>query len=394
MGEKKYGLTVKIAVLTLAAMLYTTSMTTPALGEIARAFPNVSPTVVKQISTIPSLMMIIFSLVPGQLERFISKKAVIYLALILSFMGILPAFFGGMTLILVSRILFGAGHGMLFPYAASMIAYLFEGEERNALMGYKTSVGAVSGIVFQMLGGILAMYSWRYAFLGFLLIIPSCLMIMFMLPEPEKKSNTAEKLVSKGKVSINTYIIAVLNMLLNVLTFSFMTNVSIVMVSGKIGNAAQAGFVLTLFTVGSFIASMMYGRIISKIFRKFTIVLAVGLYGLSFLLLVSVNTYSMFCVAGIIYGLGFGTFNPEIVIKVIKSSSAPAAISTGILFALQGLGQFSSPFALTAITKILRISGIKAAWNVSAVCVLGAAIILCLVLAFRKSEKPPFTEAK
>ncbi|WP_406541281.1 hypothetical protein [Clostridium ljungdahlii] len=74
MSEKKYGLTVKVAVLTLAAMLYTTSMTTPALGEIAKAFPNVSATEVKQISTIPSLMMIIFSLVPGQLERFMSKR--------------------------------------------------------------------------------------------------------------------------------------------------------------------------------------------------------------------------------------------------------------------------------------------------------------------------------
>lgn len=394
MSKKKYGLTVKIAVLTLAAMLYTTSMTTPALGEIAKAFPNVSATEVKQISTIPSLMMIIFSLVPGQLERFMSKKAVIYLSFILMFIGILPAFFGGMTLILFTRVLFGAGHGMLFPYAASMIAYLFEGEERDALMGYKTSVGAVSGIIFQVVGGILAVYSWRYAFLGFLLIIPSYLMVMFMLPEPEKKSTQAETSVSKEKVTINTYIIAVLNMILNIMTFSFMTNVSIVMVSGKIGNAAQAGFVLTLFTVGSFIASMMYGRIITKIFKKFTIVLGVGFLGLSFLLLVNVNTYSLFCVAGVIYGLGFGTFNPEIVLKVIKSSSAPAAISTGILFALQGFGQFLSPFALTSVTRMFGITGPKAAWHIAAVGVLGIAIILCVVLVFTKTEERSFVEKR
>ena len=67
MSEKKYGVGVQIAALSVALLMYTTSMTTPALAEIAKAFPTAAPETVKLLSTIPSLMMVIFALVAGKL---------------------------------------------------------------------------------------------------------------------------------------------------------------------------------------------------------------------------------------------------------------------------------------------------------------------------------------
>ena len=53
MSEKKYGVGVQIAALSVALLMYTTSMTTPALAEIAKAFPTAAPETVKLLSTIP-----------------------------------------------------------------------------------------------------------------------------------------------------------------------------------------------------------------------------------------------------------------------------------------------------------------------------------------------------
>lgn len=101
--------------------------------------------------------------------------------------GIIPAFFGDMTFILICRAIFGIGYGMVFPLASSLIADLFEGQERDSLMGLKSAVGAVAGVVFQMVGAYLTIISWRHTFFSFLLIIPIFLMIVCKLPEPEKR---------------------------------------------------------------------------------------------------------------------------------------------------------------------------------------------------------------
>ena len=37
---KKYGALIQVATLSVALLMYTTSMTTPALAEIAKAFPE------------------------------------------------------------------------------------------------------------------------------------------------------------------------------------------------------------------------------------------------------------------------------------------------------------------------------------------------------------------
>ncbi|MBV7272592.1 MFS transporter [Clostridium sp. PL3] len=386
MVEKKYGFVEKAAVLSIALLMYTTSMTTPALGEIARAFPSVSPELIKQIAALPSLMMVIFSLVAGQLERFMSKKKILYIAMILQFVGgILPMFSNNMTFILIMRGVFGAGYGLLFPLPTPILADMFQGDEFKSLMGYKSAIGALAGVVFQMLGGVLAAISWRYAFLGFLLIIPIGLFIAFKVPDIESKK-VSKGGTSSGKLTSKTYILSFLNALLNILQFTFMTNVAMVMAEGKIGNATEAGVVLTAFTGGAFFAGLVYGKIFN-IFKRFTIVIAVALVGVSFLILLSVNTYPMYVMVGIIFGLGFGTYNPDFGIKLVASADkAASARAFSIYVALMGLGQFVSPILLAFITNIFGLKGPKAAWFIAAPCILGAAAVMFLVIVFTKSK--------
>lgn len=388
MSQTQYGIITKASVLSVALLLYTTSMTTPGIALIAKAFPDVSADVVKQIAALPSLMGILGSLLTGQLVRFMNKKTILYIAMTLQFFGgILPAFYGDMTFILTCRSVFGIGYGMIFPISASLIADLFEGRERDGLMGYKGAVGAAAGVVFQMLGGYLALISWRYVFLGFLLVIPIFLFILLKLPEPEKKpapvASTGE---SQGGLSALTWIISILNVGFNIFQFSFMTNVAIVMAEGKIGNAAQAGMVLTVFTIGAFFAGLLYGKI-SQIFKKYAVALAVGLIGAAFALFINADTYILFLIAGLIFGLGFGIYNPEVTLRVIGSAHKSAAtLAVSVYVAMQGVGQFLSPIALGYVRKAAGLAGARADWYVAAPTLLVACVALVLVIAFTPTK--------
>ena len=75
--QKTNNVWVQIAALSVALLLYTTSMTTPALGEIAKAFPDAAPETIKLLSTIPSLMMVFFALISGKLTQYMSIKKII-----------------------------------------------------------------------------------------------------------------------------------------------------------------------------------------------------------------------------------------------------------------------------------------------------------------------------
>ncbi|SNS15754.1 Predicted arabinose efflux permease, MFS family [Anaerovirgula multivorans] len=390
MVEKKHDFFTKAAALSVALLMYTTSMTTPALGEIAKAFPDVSPEVIKQIASLPSLMMVVFSFLCGQLERFISPKKILYLAMTLTFVGgILPAFVGGMTFILFTRAIFGAGFGLSFPMSSSVVADLFEGQERDTLMGYRSAVGAMAGVVFQMVGGILASRYWRYSFLGFLLVIPIFLLIHFKLPDYDKKQNAiTDEEVPKNRLSTNTYLFSIFNAFFNILQFSFMTNVALVMKAGEVGNAAQAGTVLTVFTAAAFVAGLIYGKV-ARIFKRFTISLAIGLIGASFFILLNVNTFPMFIVGAIVFGLGFGTYNPTLVLAIVRSAHKTAStIALSLYVALQGLGQFASPPILAFLTGIFGLTGPKAAWIVAAGIILSSCVISILVIGFTKPKIP------
>ncbi len=91
-AKQKWGVMVQVTSLMVALLMYTTSMTTPALAAIAAAFPDASSETIKLISSIPSLMLCIFSLVSGWMTTKLSIKKCIIIASCLIFVGIFQLF--------------------------------------------------------------------------------------------------------------------------------------------------------------------------------------------------------------------------------------------------------------------------------------------------------------
>ncbi|HEY3426731.1 MAG TPA: MFS transporter [Negativicutes bacterium] len=387
MSKQKQGFLVKAAVLAIIVLQYTPAITTPALGAIAQAFPNVNLELVKQISALPNLLAIPLALSVGWLTRFMSKKILLNIAMVLLFIGgIVPAIFGDMNFILSMRAVFGLGFGIIFPLSVILIADLFEGKERDTLMGYQGSVGAAAGIVFQMIGGYLAGMYWRDAFLGFLITIPAILLILWKLPEPEKLPETVNSdNAAKPKLTSGAWQITIGTMIVQIFIFSFMTNMAIVMMSNNIGTPAQVGMLFTIFTIGAFVSGLIFGKILG-IFKRNTIAFACGVMSVGLFMALNSDDLNLYYVIALIYGFGFGTFNPQLFLSIADSVHPSAsALAISVMLAFCMFGQFLSPIALAYISNIVGLVGPKAGWMIAAPCLLAA----CLLLVVRNAVTKP-----
>jgi MFS family permease len=93
-----------ILVLSVSSLVYGPGAVTPALADIAKAFPDKSLQSIRMIATTPMLLVMASTLVCGQLSRVMRKKTLVLAGMFLYGVGgILPAFFGGLTFILIMR---------------------------------------------------------------------------------------------------------------------------------------------------------------------------------------------------------------------------------------------------------------------------------------------------
>ena len=384
--KPKYGVMVQVTSLVVALLMYTTSMTTPALSAIAGAFPDASAETIKLISSIPSLMLCIFSLVSGWMTTKLSIKKCVLIASGLIFVGILPSFFGGIEFIIFTRVIFGAGYGLIFPLASAVVTDLFEGAKKDTMMGWKSAIGALAGVVFQTLGGILTAYSWRYAFLGFLLVIPIVIRVLIFLPDTGVQAKAGGK--ADGKFTKGLAICAIVGFLLNTVQFSFMQDMSFVVTGENFGAALDAANVLSTFTAFSFIAGLIY-VLFAKLFKRFTPVVAILLVGIAFAVAVAAPSLPVLFVAAAIFGLGFGFTNPALTLKAASSvtnpSKTPMAIS--IYVCATGVGQFLSAYVLKFITNTLNLTAIRADWQVASIAIIIGCVIGFVALAVTGKKK-------
>ena len=385
-AKPKYGVIVQATALIVALLMYTTSMTTPALSAIQEAFPDASAETVKLISSIPSLMLCIFSLVSGWMTTKLSIKKCIIISSILILVGVLPAFTGDMTFIIFTRVVFGAGYGLIFPLASAVITDLFEGAKKDTMMGWKSAIGDLAGVVFQTLGGVLTAYSWRYAFLGFLLVIPILVMVLIFLPDTGVQSKTAGK--KEGTFTKGLVVCVIVGFLLNAVQFSFMQDMSFVVTGDGLGGALDAANVLSTFTALSFVAGLIY-VLFAKAFKRFTPVVAILLVGIAFAIATVAPSLPVLFAAAAIFGLGFGFTNPALTLKaascVTNPSKTPMAIS--IYVCATGVGQFLSAYILTFVTGTLGLNMTRADWQVASVAIIVGCVIGFVALAVTGKKK-------
>jgi MFS family permease len=373
-------------VLTIGSLTFGVAAATPALAEIAKAFPEVSPQTIQMVVTVPSLLIMVSTLICGVLSRSIGKKKLVIIGMLLfGIGGVTPAFYGGIIFILIMRGVFGVGVGFLLPLSQALVADYFEGRDRDVFMGYSSSNAAVFGIVFTLLGGFLCDIYWRYTFYAHLLVVPAFLIVLAKMPEPAKQRET-ERLKPAG-LTVRSWFYISIYFVYNIVMFCFITDLAFVISADKIGNAGTAGVVMTFSSVGGIIAGIILGWV-TKLFRDYAIVFALIFLAVGSILLLFVQTAPMFMLAYALWGLGFGTFNPLIILEVMGSVAKSAtAFAVAVLTSAMGIGQFISPMFYSLLHNLFGFEGARSSWVVAATCFAAAVLVSPVLILLRLRQR-------
>ncbi|MDD4941498.1 MAG: MFS transporter [Candidatus Omnitrophica bacterium] len=218
-------LLVRISILSISLLTVMASAAiSPALAKIRQAFPGTDITLIKLVLTLPSLLIIPFSLLGGWLASRMRKKTILLIGLVIYFLaGVGGGFARTIAQLLVIRGIFGIGVGLIIPLSISLIVDFYEKQERAKMMGLSGSVSHFGGVLFLLLSGWLACMSWRYAFGVYGLSALIMVTVFFWLPEPPVK-----KAAGSAKVSLpwQIYWCAVIGALMMVAFYAAPTNLA------------------------------------------------------------------------------------------------------------------------------------------------------------------------
>lgn len=386
------GVLLMFALLCNSIPVFSQAFTNSSMGEIYAAFPEVAPTVVKLIVSVPSLMQMIFPLVSAFLERYISRNKVILIAFSLATIGgVMPALFGStIHFIIGCRVIFGAGMGMFAPYATGLIGAFFEGGMRAKLLGWRLAFANIVQIIFNQVGGFVsAEFGWRNSFFGYLVLVPIAIFVLSVIPDapPIREAQKTEKKTYKFPAYVIIMIIG--NLIFRCLYQTVNTNLGIVINAQGIGTGTLTGTVLSATNVAAFVTGLSYGFIPPRIRRYGT---AIGLVALGAALFVwsGASAVAPYLVGGVLVGIGFNIFGvsyTNLILDVCDKEVATTVMAVSTSAA--GLSQFLSPIILDFLSSVLKFEGVTGPWRLSATVLLpwGVVMFVAIFLIYRKLEK-------
>ncbi len=379
---------VKPAILSISLLIIMTGNTvSPALGEISSAFPNTESYLTKLVLTLPSFVIIPFSLISGKISSTIKKRKIIIIGLIVYFLGgISGGFSRNIYELLFTRALLGAGMGLLMPFATSLVADFYKGTERTVMMGLSNAVANFGGIIATLTAGALAIYNWRYIFIVYSVGIPVLILIVWGLPEPPHRDGTTNKSFS---INNRVLVIAILAFFLNIAFYAVITNMALFIKSEGIGNSGYSGIATSFVTLAGFISGICL-RQISKIFKNFRVPFAISIMSLGFLLLFTAHNLTLVLISNFMVGFGLGILKPVLFLNVADASPGHSnAFSISIVSNSVLLGKFISPLFLDFWGKVFKNSTIRFTFLSMGISLGCAAIIsLVIMIRHRKVFKP------
>ncbi|MFZ7121332.1 MAG: MFS transporter [Eubacteriaceae bacterium] len=367
---------------------------TPAIANIAAAFPEIEFTTILLVSTLPSLILIPATLITGAVAgKKVKYKTLCLLGLALfSIGGMAPVIFNSsFNVVLISRAIFGISLGIISPLGNAMIMGIYEGQARANMLGIGGFVMNLGGIVLQFLGGALSGISWELAFLGHSPAIISFFLVLLFLKEPEapQMPEGMPQSTEKEKVGPMVYILSLGFGIAMMFNYPMLVNFSSIMEIKQIpGGATAAALALSMFTVGGAISGTLFGKAYQKLGRFILPVAFIGAavgialvaYGNSALVL-TLGTFTV--------GLFFMLSMPAIMMLIgMYTPPSTMAMAISLMMAIMNAFAFCSTYwigLVGSITGDVFLMPIKIA--VVAFAIFGA--LLIFVNVFPKEVGAP-----
>ena len=358
MKKNTTSLSMILSVLAFCSLAQITSSTNSVVQKIIEAFPEVSVSTVRLVSTLPSLSGFIATLLVGMVlgKQMKYKTNVLLGCFLMGIGGIMPAVFDkSIVLILVGRFIAGVAMGCISCYNTIVIS-CFDESSRDRMLGIAGMTGSIGSIIWTQLAGILGDIQWQYASYVYAAALVIFVLEIFLFKEPEHAVPAAAEEGNKTKMPVITgrilFIMAAYGIMC-LCAFPLCIGISTFLAVKEMGSAALAGTILAFYTIGGAVGGALYNTVV-KILGRFTLAVNAVLIGVGYFLIIY---------GGSVFAAGLGTFLCgaafflciPLFMSYVSYELAPERIALGVslVLACGQIGMFFSGYWISVADKII-----------------------------------------
>lgn len=378
----------KMSLLGLSLLLISAFSISTALPPMLDYYsPTFSAAQVELLVSVPSFSVVAMLLLNSFIDKWLSDRQLIVTGLLLlSSAGIFPFFVQAYPLVLLSRIAFGMGIGLINAKAIAIISQRYQGKERVQMLGIRGSMELIGGASCSLLVGQLLKIHWTFAFLiygfGFVILIMYLLFVPTM-EQVEKKQITKRKQVLNKKDLGMILGMALLAGFVICINSSISLRVPLFQVAGKTIESGQSALVLSLEQGIGIVAGLSFASLIGHFKNRLLLIvmflLAVCLFGMS----VASNLPIL-----ILSSVGVGFFYSiilTIIFNRLSESIARNLLNKATAYVLLGcnLGSAISPYVL----KLLALISPSFSWIFLAYAIVCFLLFLGFFLNAKMAKK-------
>ena len=311
---------------------------------------------VRLILTVPGLAIAAAAPFAGVIaDRLGRRKLLVTGILAYVLAGSAGLWLESLTHLLVSRALLGVAVACILTASTALLTDHFVGPERDRVMGTQSAFMGVGGIVFVLMGSLLADLSWRGPFAVYLLpllLVP--LVPIFVTKPPENAAEPgADGAMPWGHVAL-MYLIGFVAMLV-----FYNVPAQLPFYARELGAEAQAtgGLAIVVGQVAAVFASANFGRLRRRLGHWPIVAIGFALIGAGYVALSLATSLWMLFASMPVIGLGLGLNFPNVTTWLM--ARVPATMrgrAAGGLSSVVFLGQFASPLASQPIADAHDLS--------------------------------------
>jgi len=328
---------------------------------------GVGPTSARLIVTTPAICIAIFSPLCGDLiDRIGAKKPFVFGLLIYGVSGGAGLLIADYWLLLVSRVMLGISVAAIIPSMAVIIFNLYKEQQRNTVMGWRTSSQFSGNTVWPLLGGFLGTFSWHTPFAIYLLGIPVGIIGFLAIPDIHRGAFQSAKhhgnkesvlrLIRNTPALFIIYGVAFLSM---VFLFAMILFMPKIVEQFGVVNPFHIGIFISILWLTAIMTSLVYGRIKTLLSYRALLVIILFLWVAGFIVISQASSIWMIGISVVLIGLCQGIVFPTVTLwagESVPTSFLGRIISynTTVLF----IGQFLSPIILSPIASSLGLNAV------------------------------------
>ncbi len=381
---KYYSLSVIFASATLTIMAG--SIIAPVLN-LMRDGLGVGPTEVGRIITTHGLFMAGFSPLMGAIiDRKGVKKTYIITLICYGLAGGSGLLINSFWVLLISRAFLGIALAGIYTAINVLILNMYEGVERDRVMGWRGTAQSFGGAAYPVIGGLLGGLSWRFPFAVYLLAIPIGLCAMAAIPKSSiqhsagHETNESTSVFKVFKENPILWVIYGLMLFGNILLYVIVIYLPQFLEGFGITSSFHISLFISFMTTSGALTSFIYGRIRSRFTYHGIVTFALALWVVLFTIISQASDIRMILVGIALFGVSMGLVMPTVMVWIgeVVPHSFRGRFSS-YLGSSGYIGQFLSPYVFAPVYTLVAIRGV---FLVSAG--IGLAWFLGLVLAYSR----------